>query len=656
MFVSTSHINYFKFQFMKSALFILLISLSSLGNTQINIGEIGGKLKDKKKKVEQAGQSDDSKEEERKKIIHDPNQPPSYDDELYQPYKRINRSLEDLSAYNKRVKSNYDNLKRRDANGEEKNFQMAEKEIKNVETYRSNFDKQYIQLVDSLKRFEDRNISEKGKKKFNTDFQERLDAEKANFEEMYTYLDNRAQSMLETKKNRESSTQRMEEIEKEIFNQSPSIKEVFPIIEIYSKSDIRYKEYYSNSEIFVTKVAQMDFVKLAQLMDEWKQHAIITEATKWDNLQYGYFSNLSNYKEDFPNYVKEKIIPVIEMLHNESKVKTNADSDLSDRYKSSKAAKNFMDGAIAINATIPELNNLKTKVNENYFNILSTIPGSDFHKENFFKLCLFDNGVSPGSESESLLKNVWNYDDQLKAIFYFTGKAKFHLRGIQISELGGKEGIPSTTFKIEFEDENLPTIKQDIPLVNKMGESDNYGLYDFFPSIESMTKPKHSDYWGMFTKLAKLPLGIHKTKLAIKSQGEYYYTDLSLNVTEEAIAYFETGAKKARYLGLNQIRVAKGAYSDANITAIVKRDFDRSEFGEPLRTVVDGKWIIEKNYQGVPTEKSISIQVVYKNKDGECWLYGGFITQTYEGGGRYGSKHLDGAYNNTKMLCENAYK
>ncbi|MBK9284432.1 MAG: hypothetical protein IPM51_08940 [Sphingobacteriaceae bacterium] len=434
---------------------------------------------------------------------------------------------------------------------------------------------------------------------------------------------------------------RIDEIKSELLKMEPKMGGLFPIVK-----EKKYPELYIESEKMIQGILPDNFDKTNNLLNEY----INLSKQANDQWRFGNFNDISSYKAEYPNYIKRELIPVINQM-----IEYSDDSDLAVQYKCAKTAKNFYDGAVFISPGLPELVAIADKVNSNYNKILQKIPADAFQKEHFFKLLLFNQKITPGGESGLKYATTWENGKALYAAFYFPGKASYFLRGIQTSELGGKEGIPSTTFKLKFDNENINEIKIVIPVINKMEGDKPYGYYDLFPSIESMNEPKHSEYSEYFKELEKLPNGTYNVQFSIRSLGEYYSNSIRLVITDEAKEYFKKAREQANRRGLDQIRVKKGAYADANFTSIVNKEFKRDEFGTPLRTAVDGKWEVYKNGLGIPLKKSISIQVVYKDKNGKCFLYGGLITQTYDGKS-YGKMFLDEAYNTVEMLCENANK
>lgn len=98
----------------------------------------------------------------------------------------------------------------------------------------------------------------------------------------------------------------------------------------------------------------------------------------------------------------------------------------------------------------------------------------------------------------------------------------------------------------------------------------------------------------------------------------------------------------------------KALASDASLNAIVKRDMD-SDNGTIYRISITSRdWDVIKNDYDIPTRKTRSVDVVMK-KDGKCYLNSGWLTCTYEGGGRYGAPSFENGQN-LEMNCKNVDK
>ena len=114
--------------------------------------------------------------------------------------------------------------------------------------------------------------------------------------------------------------------------------------------------------------------------------------------------------------------------------------------------------------------------------------------------------------------------------------------------------------------------------------------------------------------------------------------------------------EKLIYEALDKVRVGKNAKTESSVSALVKKDWDQEKFGEILRIVTVGDWMVAKNNLDIPKHKLKIVHVVYKDKDGSCFLYETEVQRDYEGGGSYGKMYLDEAYGTVEMLCKNAMK
>lgn len=114
--------------------------------------------------------------------------------------------------------------------------------------------------------------------------------------------------------------------------------------------------------------------------------------------------------------------------------------------------------------------------------------------------------------------------------------------------------------------------------------------------------------------------------------------------------------EQLRYEALDRVRVGENARTESAVSEMVKKDWDKERFGTILRIVTVGDWSVEKNGLDIPTHKRKTVHVVYKDKNGSCFLYETEVQRDYEGGGSYGKTYLDDAYGMVEMLCENAMK
>ncbi len=106
---------------------------------------------------------------------------------------------------------------------------------------------------------------------------------------------------------------------------------------------------------------------------------------------------------------------------------------------------------------------------------------------------------------------------------------------------------------------------------------------------------------------------------------------------------------------LKTILLGQPGMNDPALSGFIKTTFD-AKYGKVIKAViVDKNWIVEKNGAGIPMRKFATFNASVKQADGACHKHWGKVSMQYEGGGKYGEKHL--IYSNSEeMSCENANK
>lgn len=98
----------------------------------------------------------------------------------------------------------------------------------------------------------------------------------------------------------------------------------------------------------------------------------------------------------------------------------------------------------------------------------------------------------------------------------------------------------------------------------------------------------------------------------------------------------------------------KSLRSDSEVNSAVKRDFD-SELGTIMKiNTIDRDWGIHKLPNGRINYKNIGVQVIYKDKDGNCKLVTGSVRKEYYEGSWGKAEFYD--YTHNEMNCNNANK
>lgn len=112
-------------------------------------------------------------------------------------------------------------------------------------------------------------------------------------------------------------------------------------------------------------------------------------------------------------------------------------------------------------------------------------------------------------------------------------------------------------------------------------------------------------------------------------------------------------AYKKEYL--KTILLGQPGMTDPALSSFIKTTFD-AKYGKAIKAViVDKNWIVEKNGGGIPIRKFVTFNASVKQADGTCHKHWGKVSMQYEGGGKYGEKHI--IYSNSEeMSCENANK
>ena len=126
---------------------------------------------------------------------------------------------------------------------------------------------------------------------------------------------------------------------------------------------------------------------------------------------------------------------------------------------------------------------------------------------------------------------------------------------------------------------------------------------------------------------------------------------LAAYIKSDYPAYKE--AYKKEYL--KTILLGQPGMTDPALSTFIKTTFD-VKYGKAVKAViVDKNWIVEKNGGGIPIRKFVTFNASVKQADGSCHKHWGKVSMQYEGGGKYGEKHL--IYSNSEeMSCENANK
>lgn len=215
-------------------------------------------------------------------------------------------------------------------------------------------------------------------------------------------------------------------------------------------------------------------------------------------------------------------------------------------------------------------------------------------------------------------------------------------------------------FYTKMNTERTPELEKKVDKVFTNSLNTNYNGIDLMLNGNKQELWKvHPDY--ITEDLTKLLLTLNEEKTylfkdnakvdALINKCETEKQRLNAYIKSDYPAYKELYNKEY----LKTILLGQPGMSDPALSGFIKTSFD-AKYGKVIKAViVDKNWIVEKNGGGIPLRKFVTFNASVKKADGTCHKHWGKVSMQYEGGGKYGEKHI--IYSNSEeMSCENANK
>lgn len=668
---------------MKTLLTLLILSITAVSYSQINVGKIGNKAKEKaekkaKDKVEE--KANDAVDE----ATRDPKAPPQPGEELYDPYFRMKRYIEEIqNMADSRTEHGERTAKQVGTDMEQRIYlKSAEKNLNDANKKQETVDKKYKKAVDSLAAFNEYNTAnKKGKPRFETTFKEDLDAAAEGFASGNRYWVDKYQSELDRKNEIDAVLNRKREIEKTISDDmSIHLSHLFRNYTGMSGDLHQYGEEFKlgAKEVNWTLLDEL-IVEWGGVIDRWRvampadskfiydtpeaeEHLsvrILSEKNmngrKIIRMPEGKF--FESYKEWYADFASPSVKHAIDELLFTSK--NNYPDNNNNQYVDAREALYFGEGAVALFPSDSELKLAKDNAQQHFDALMKTLPGGPFHKANYTEVVIFNKHITPGSATQADVGNSWKFGQDLTGMYYMIDPIKYEFRYWE-----DEGGLGSIGFAVTSDNRLVKFKYLYVPLLNRKNKEDAYAHFDFFPNIETLKGHVGADYERHFKNLKELPIGRYKFNLtrdpddlAERKSTTSKSNDIEIEITQEAIDYFNKAYEKARLARLSLVKPGKSMMSDASAVAAVKKGYADKK-GQVLRVVIrSSSWNISKNSLGIPKNKWVDIDVVYKDENGQCWLHdGGTVSREWAGGGTYGAAYYSHNYDNIEMSCGNVNK
>lgn len=649
---------------------ILFISVGSISHAQINVGGIGGSLKNKAKtKV------DKKKDKVVKEATRDPKDPPTPSEPLYDPYMRVRKYISQLDNLAQGQADFVVRKKKQEGTEEDQEVPLkyVESKIKDRNEKLEYFNKHYKQAEDSLAAFNKYNTAnKKGKPRYITTFKEDLEAAKTKYETANKYFMDELNERLALKKEIDKTLTRKNEIEALIADSmGEDLQYIF-------KSYLEHnKDLHKYGEEYFTAAQRIDWKQLDQLLEEWKK-LVATGYRPYKGEKYNEHiltgierrkversfatveedkdKYLETYKEWSEKHTSENMKYTVKELMFTSK--NNYPDNNNNQWVDAREALYFAKGAVIMFPDNAELKSSKQEAQSFYDELWKRLPGGPFQKEHYLEVVFFNKKITPGQETQNNVSSSWKFGQTLTGMFYFMDAADYFYRYDE-----EEEGMYGISFDADFGKREVNIKGLYIPLVSRKERKAPYVYFDMFPNLESIKGYYGADLERYFKQLKELPVGRYKVHLernyddlAQRKMTTPSPYDLELEITQEAIDYFNKAYEKAKKERMNLVRVGKAGMTDAGAVAAVKKGYADKK-GKVLRVVITSKrWNLNKNSLDIPKDKWVSVDVVYKDENGQCWLHkGGTVQREYNGTG-YDSPYYRHVYNEYDMLCGNAMK
>jgi hypothetical protein len=661
---------------MKTLLTILILCLSTISFSQINMKGIGGKAKEKiegKAKSKAEEKTNDAVEE----ATRDPKDAPQPATELYDPYMRVKKYINELQNMAESQAEHEGRTKEQVGTDMEQKIYLenAENTLEMAQKQQVNFDTRHTKAQDSLNKFNEYNTAnKKGKPRFETTFQEDLDAAVALFATGNKYFIDKFQADLDRKNKIDAALNRKREIEKTI-----SENMVSHLMYIFVDRDAMEEGNYSEAEGFKIGASEVNWSQLDELITEWngtiaawreampavskfiydtpakEEHLLVkTDDRHHLNMPEGKF--FENYKEWYEEFVAANVKGSVENLMYASK--NDYPDNKSYQYRDASEALYFGQGALVLFPSNGALKTAKDNAQQHYDALLNTLPGGPLHKANYAKVVTFGKMITPGSETQADIGNTWKMGEQLTGMYYMVDPAKYEFRYYE-----DEGGMGVIAFDVKFDDEHVKINDLFFPLINRKNTQDPYAYFNFFPSIESISGQYGADFVRYFEEMKTLPIGHYKIGMKrdpdvlAERKGPTSFIEIDLDITQSALDYFNKAHEKAVHEQLNLVRPGKSGMTDASCTAAARKGY-ADKNGQVVRVILtSSKWNITKNGLDIPKHMWVETDVVFKDENGKCWLHkGGTVYRDYLGGGSYGTVYYRHNYDEIEMLCENAQK
>ncbi|MFT5859317.1 MAG: hypothetical protein ACI865_001418 [Flavobacteriaceae bacterium] len=668
---------------MKALLILLILSLTSVSYAQINLNKLGGKAKEKtEKKIKDKAKekADDALEE----ATRDPKAGPQPGEPLYDSYYRINKYIEEIENMADSRTSHGESVKSKVGTDMEQNIYLksAQDNLDKAKEKQAHVDKKYKKAVDSIAQFNINNTdNKKGKARFETTFQEDLDAASTSFTAGNKFWIDKYQSELDRKQEIDAVLNRKHEIEKTISDEmSIHLSHLFRNYVGMSKDLHKYGEEFKAGakELNWTQLDEL-IVEWSSVIDRWRvampadskflydtpdaeEHLtvkLLSEKNLNDRkrLVMPEGKHFEDYKTWYADFVSTSVKAAIDELLFTSK--NNYPENLNNQYVDAREAFYYGEGAVALFPSDGDLKSSKDNAQQHFDALVASLPGGAFHKENFTNVVFFNKHITPGSETKADIGNSWKFGQDLTGMYYLIDPVKHEFRWFD-----DEGGLGNIGFDLTSDNRLVKFNGIYVPLLNRKNKEVNYAHFDLFPNISTLTGHVGADYERHFENLKALPIGRYKFGLIRNPDhsAERKYTttksdEIEIEVTQEALDYFSKAYDKAHHARLSLVKPGKSKMSNASIVAAVKKGYADKK-GTVLRVVITSSmWNISKNSFDIPKNKWVDIDVVYKDENGQCWLHNrGTVQREYSGAGSYGGAYYSHNYDSIEMLCGNAQK